>query len=111
MQQTIKKPQCVTVPQYMSHMGVLNDYLAYLPAVYDLSIAVDGTKKSSIPFDKADLAGIVLSSVPDMWVDQYNMTHSMLPMSPRVLQLDLEAIQWVMNKKHQANLKIKTKKT
>jgi hypothetical protein len=31
MQQTIKKPRQVTVRQFVSCMGVLNDYLAYLP--------------------------------------------------------------------------------
>jgi hypothetical protein len=61
MQQTIKKPQRVTVSQYKSCMGVLNDYLAYLPMVYDSSRAVEGTKKSNLPFDEADLAGIVLN--------------------------------------------------
>jgi hypothetical protein len=35
MQQTIKKPQQVTVHQFMSRMGVLNNYLAYLPTVFD----------------------------------------------------------------------------
>jgi hypothetical protein len=61
MQQTIKKPQQVTVSQYKSHMGVLNDYLAYLPMVYDSFMAIEGTKKSNMPFDDADLAGIILN--------------------------------------------------
>jgi hypothetical protein len=46
MQQTIKKPQQVTVHQYMSCMGVSNNYLAYLPMVYDSLMAVEDTKKS-----------------------------------------------------------------
>jgi hypothetical protein len=56
-------------------MGVLNDYLAYLPMVYNSSMAVEGTKKCNVPFDKADLAGIVLNLVPVAWMNQYNMTH------------------------------------
>jgi hypothetical protein len=76
MQQTIKKPQRVTVCQFVSRMGILNDYLAYLPTVFDSSMAIAGTKKMNVPFDKADLAGIVLNSVPSSWVNQYNMTHS-----------------------------------
>ncbi len=44
MQQKIKKPQQVLVHQYMSRMGVF-DYLAYLPMIYDSSMAVEGTKK------------------------------------------------------------------
>ncbi len=54
MQQTIKKSQLVTVHQFVSRMGVLNDYLAYLPTVYDSSMAVAGTEKLNVPFDEAD---------------------------------------------------------
>jgi hypothetical protein len=90
-----------------SHMGMLNGYLAYLPMVYDLSMAIECTK---MPFNEADLARIVLNSVQVTWVNQYNMTHFMLPKSSCVLLLDLEAIKWVMHEKHQANLKIKAKK-
>jgi hypothetical protein len=74
MQQTIKKPQQVTVRQYMSRMGVLNDYLAHLPMVYDFSMVVEGTRKSNVLFNEADLARIVLNLVPVTWVNQYNMT-------------------------------------
>jgi hypothetical protein len=90
-------------------MGVLNDYLAYLPPVYDSSMAVRGTKKSNVLFNEADLARIVLNLVPVTWVNWYNMTHSMLPKSPSVLLPDLEAIERVMNENHQANLKAKAK--
>jgi hypothetical protein len=92
MQQMIKKPQRVTVRQFVSCMGVLNDYLAYLPTVFDSSMAVEGTKKMNVPFDEADLAGIVLNLVPSSWVSQYKMTHSMLTKNPRALLIDLEAI-------------------
>ncbi len=109
MQQTIKKPQRVTVRQFVSCMGILNDYLAYLPMVFDSSIAIAGTKKMNVPFDKADLAGIVLNLVPSSWVNQYNMTHSTLPKNPRALLNDLEAIKRVMDKKHNASLKAKAK--
>jgi hypothetical protein len=70
MQQTIKKPQRVTVQQFVSRMGVLNDFLAYLLMVFDLSMAVAGTKKMNVPFDEADLAGIMLNLVPSSWVNQ-----------------------------------------
>jgi hypothetical protein len=64
MVQTVKKPQRVTVRQYMARMGVLNDYLAHLPTVFKSSMAIEGTKKGNVPFDEAELAGIVLNSVP-----------------------------------------------
>ncbi len=48
-------------------MGVLNDYLAYLLTVFDLSMAIAGTKKVNVLFDEADLAGIVLILAPSSW--------------------------------------------
>jgi hypothetical protein len=93
----------------MACMGVLNDYLAYLPMVYNSSMAIEVTKKSNVPFNEADLAGIVLNLVPVSWMNQYNMMHSTLPKSPRVLLPDLEAIKRIMDKKHQASLKAKAK--
>jgi hypothetical protein len=90
-------------------MGVLNNYLAYLPMVFDSSMAVAGTKKVNVPFDEADLARIVLNLVPSSWVNQYNMTHSMLPKNPRALLNDLEAIEQVMDEKHNATVKAKAK--
>jgi hypothetical protein len=109
MQQTIKKPQQVTVRQFVSRMGILNDYLAYLPMVFDSSMAIAGTKKMTVPFDEADLAGIVLNLVPSSWVNQYNMTHSTLPKNPRALLNNLEAIEQVINERHNASLKAKAK--
>jgi hypothetical protein len=109
MQQTIKKPQRVTVHQFVSCMGVLNDYLAYLPTVFDMLMAVAGTKKMNVPFNEADLAGIMLNLVPSSWVNQYNMTHSMLPKNPRALLNNLEAIKRVMDEKHSAPFKATAK--
>jgi hypothetical protein len=109
MQQMIKKPQQVTVHQFMSRMGVLNDYLAYLPTVFDSLMAVAGTKKVNVPFNEADLAEIVFNLVPSSWVNQYNMTHAMLPKNPRAFLNDLEAIKQVMDENHNASLKAKAK--
>ncbi len=80
-------------------MGLLNDYLAYLPTIKDSTMAVADTKRGNVPFDKADLAGFVLKAVPALWVNQYNLTHSTLPKSLRLLLPDLENIKRVMNKK------------
>jgi hypothetical protein len=93
----------------MLRMGVLNDYLAYLPTVFNLLMAIAGTKKLNVPFDEADLAKIMLNLVPSSWVNQYNMTHSTLPKNPRALLNNLEAIKQVMDEKHSASLKAKAK--
>jgi hypothetical protein len=67
------------------------------------------TKKGNIPFGKADLAAIVLSSVLMSWQNQYNLNHSTVPESTRTLLPDLEAIERVMEEKQGANLKAKAK--
>ena len=109
MQQHVRKPQRVTIRAFVTRMGLLNDYLAYLPTVKDSSMAVANTKKGNIPFDEADLAGIVLKAVPTLWVNQYNLTHSTLPKSPRLLLPDLENIERVMNEKRAESAKAKGK--
>ncbi len=99
MQQHIRKPQRVTVRAFVTRMGLLNNYLAYLPTVKNSSMAVADTKKGNVPFNEADLAGIVLKTIPTSWANQDNLTHSTLPKSPRLLLPDLESIQRMMNEK------------
>jgi hypothetical protein len=68
-------------------------------------------KKANILFGKADLAAIVLTSVPMRCQNQYNLIHLTVPESTRALLLDLEAIEWVMVKKQNEKLKAKGKAT
>jgi hypothetical protein len=63
------------------------------------------TEKGNIPFGEADLAAIVLASVPMMWQNQYNLTYLTVPKSMRALLLDLETIEWVMIEKQIEKLK------
>ena len=99
MQQHVRKPQHVTVQAFVTRMGLLNDYLAYLPMVKDSSMAVEDTQRGNVPFNKADLAGNVLKANSTSWINQYNLTHLTLPKSPRLLLPDLANIERVMNKK------------
>jgi hypothetical protein len=109
IQQAVRKPQRATVQHHILHMGVLNDYVKHLPTLKDSSKAVPMMKKGNIPFSKADLAAIVLWSVPMLWQNQYNLNHSTVPKSTRTLLPDLEAIKLVMVEKKGANLKAKGK--
>jgi hypothetical protein len=70
IQQAVHKPKKATVRQHISQMGVLNDYLRHLPTLEDSSKAVPTTRKENIPFGEADLAAIVLLSVPMLWQNQ-----------------------------------------
>jgi hypothetical protein len=90
-------------------MGVLNDYLTFLPMVFNSSITIERTKKGNLPLNEADLAGTVLNSVPISLMNQYNMPHLELPESTGALLQDLEAIKPIMDKRHEAGLKAKAK--
>ncbi len=72
-------------------------------------MAVEGTKKGDVPFDEANLAGIILNLVPVSWLNQYNMTHQTLPNGTSSLLQDLELIECVMDEKHTAGHKAKAK--
>jgi hypothetical protein len=78
---------------------VLNDYIKHLPTLKDSSKAVPLMKKGNILFGKADLAAIVLLTVPMSWQNQYNLNHSMVPKSTCTLLPDLEAIEQVVVEK------------
>ncbi len=93
IQQVVHKPQRATVHQHNLQMGVLNDYIRYLPTLKDSPNVVPTMKKRNVPFGKADLATIVLESVPIMWQYQYNLTNLTVPKMTRALLLDLEAIE------------------
>ncbi len=80
-----------------------------LPTFKDSSKAVPTTKKGNIPLGEADLAAIVLSSVPMSWQNQYNLNHSMVSESTRTFLPDLEAIERVMEEKRATNLEAKAK--
>jgi hypothetical protein len=90
-------------------MGVLNDYIRGLPTLKDSPKAVQTMKKRNIPFSKADLAAIVLTFVPMLQQNQYNLNHLMVPESTCTLLADLEAIKHVMVEKHNKKLKAKGK--
>jgi hypothetical protein len=105
----VHKPQRATVRQHILRMGVLNDYVRHLPMLKDSYKAVPTMKRGNIHFGKADLAAIVLSSVPMLWQNQYNLSHSTVPESTCTLLPDLEAIERVMVEKQGAKLKAKGK--
>ncbi len=65
--------------QHISLMGVLNDYVKHLPTLKDSSKDVLTMMEENISFGKADIAAIVLLSVPMSWQNQYNLNHSTVP--------------------------------
>jgi hypothetical protein len=76
IQQAVHKPQRATVRQHILQMRVLNDYVKHLPTLKESPKAVLTTKKGNIPFGEAELATIVLASVPMTW---QNLLVALLP--------------------------------
>jgi hypothetical protein len=111
IQQVVCKPQRATVGQHISCMGVLLDYVKYLHMLKDSPKAVPVTKKGNVLFSKADLAAIMLASVPMTWQIQYNLIHLTVPKLLCMLLIDLENIQQVMVEKFNETLKAKGKAT
>jgi len=109
VQQVVHKPQRVTIWKYMLRMGVLNDYIAHLPSIFYSSKAVASTVKGNVIFGDGELASIILASTPQTWQNQYNLTHSTVPESPRALLPDLENIERVMNERYAEKQKAKGK--
>jgi hypothetical protein len=73
--------------------------------------AVATTKKGNIPFLEADLAIIILASVPITWQNQYSLTHLMVLEAPQTLLPDLENIEHIMLKKYNKKLQAQVKAT
>jgi hypothetical protein len=90
-------------------MGVLNDYVRHLTTLKDNSKAVPMKKKGKVPFGEADLAAILLPSVPMTWQNQYNLTHLTVFKSRCALLPDLEAIKQVMVEKKNRRLQAKVR--
>ncbi len=95
--------------QHILQMGVLNDYVRFLPTLKVSPKAVQMMKKGNILFGEADLAAIVLVYVPLTWQNQYNLNRSTVLESMPALLPDLEAIESVMVEKHNKKLKAKGK--
>ena len=107
IQQGIRKPARASVRQFISRMQQLSGYLEYLPTLKNSPRAVATTKMGNVPFEAADLASIILAALPLSWQNQYNMTHSTVPESPRVLMPELENIERVMMERYDSKNKSK----
>jgi hypothetical protein len=92
----LKKPQLVSVRQFVRHVEQLNAYVAQMPCFYYSSNANASTKPKNVPFMEAELGAHVLRMCPPPWQDQHNMNEKgMIPMDMRLLLTSLEAIERV----------------
>jgi hypothetical protein len=90
---SIKKPIRWSIQMHISRMEALNKYLGILPTIKNSPLAVASTEMGNVPFTKATHASIILSHLPVAWRNQYDLTHSTVPESPRAMLMDLENIE------------------
>jgi hypothetical protein len=81
------------------HGGPQQD-LGILPTIKNSPLAVAFMEMGNVPFTKATHASIILSHLPVAWRNQYNLTHSTVPESPRAMLMDLENIEKLFVKKY-----------
>jgi hypothetical protein len=92
----LKKPQCVSMHQFVQHVEQLNSYIAQLPCWFYSTSVKPTTIPVNVPFTKADLASHVLRMCPLTWQDQSNLHEKgMTSMDMRLLCMSLEAIERV----------------
>lgn len=92
----LKKPQRVSIRQFVQRVEQLNSYISQLPCWYYSPSAKASTIPMNVAFPEADLASHVLRMCPHTWQDQFNLHEKGLnPMDMRSLLQRLEAIERV----------------
>ncbi len=92
----LKKPQRVSICQFIQCVEQCKAYVAQLPCWYYSLSYINGMTPANVPFTEADLASHVLWMCPHQWQDQYNLQEKgMTPMDMHSLQASLKAIERV----------------
>jgi hypothetical protein len=90
----LKKPQSVSVRQFVQRVEQLYAYIVQLPCWYYSPNYNAGMTLANVPFTVADLASHVLQMCPHQLQDQYNLQEKgMTPMDMHLLQASLKAIK------------------
>jgi hypothetical protein len=92
----LKKPQHVSIRQFVQRVEQLNSYISQLPCWYYSPSVKVRTVPAKVSFPEADLASHVLRMCPYTWQDQYNLHETGgAPTDMRSLLQSLEAIERV----------------
>ena len=76
-----------------------------LPTIKNSPMAVACTELGNVPFTKATHTSIILSHLPVVWRNQYDLTHKTVPESQRAMLLDLKNIEKMQVKKYNKKAK------
>ncbi len=92
----LKKPQRISICQFVQHVEQLNSYILQLPCWYYSPSVKANTIPMNVPFAEADLSSHVLQMCPYAWQDQYNLhKKGGTPVDMRSFLLSLKAIKRV----------------
>jgi hypothetical protein len=97
---SIKKPLRWTIRMHISQMEVINKYLGVLPTIKNSPLAVAPTEIGNVSFTEAAHASIILSHLPVVWRNQYNLTHKTVLELPRAMLQGLENIKKLFVEKY-----------
>jgi hypothetical protein len=90
----LKKPQRVSICQFVQRVEQLNSYVSQLPCWYYSPSVKVKTVPMNVSFPEADLASHVLRMCPYTWQDQYNLHEKGgAPTDMRSLLQSLKAIE------------------
>ncbi len=88
----LKKPQRVTVRAFFRRVEQLNNYVKYLPSIYNSPKATESTQLT-VPYTEAQLVVQLLRMCPVQWQNQYDLNQNMVPQDTRRLLAVLENIE------------------
>ncbi len=95
----VKKPVRWTIRRRICCMETLNKYLGMLPTIKNSPMTVTSMELGNVPFTEATHVSIILSHLPVVWRNHYDLMHKTVPESPRALFLHVEKY----NEKTRAN--------
>jgi hypothetical protein len=89
----LKKLQHVTVRAFFTRVEQLNNYVKYLPSIYNSPKATESTKLA-VPYTEVQLAVQLLCMCPVHWQNQYDLNQNTIPQDTCRLLTVLENIGW-----------------
>jgi hypothetical protein len=93
MTNMLKKPQHISVRQFVQHVEQLNAYVVQLPCWYYSPSVKPGMTPANAPFTESDLASHVLWMCPLTWQGQFNFNkEGMTPVDMCLLLTSLKPI-------------------
>jgi hypothetical protein len=78
----LKKPERVSIRQFVQHVEQLNSYISQLPCWYYSPNVKANTIPMNVLFTEADLSSHILKMCPYAWQDQYNVNNILINYPP-----------------------------